>query len=78
MRMPDAERFDVSSESLCTGLRWKGQFVLSERDQSVPPTNDGLFWCLYTQTCIGPDGKIAEPSVCSQPGRKCHGSGRGV
>ena len=75
MLMPDRERFDVSCESLCTGLRWKGQFILSERDASVPPTNDGIFWYVYTQRPLGPDGEIAEPSLCKSAGRKCHGSG---
>jgi hypothetical protein len=76
MLMPDADRFDVSCETLCTGLRWKGQFILSEHDPTVPPTNDGLFWCMYTQTCIGPDGEVAEPGNCKQTGRKCHGTGK--
>lgn len=76
MPMPDAERFDVSCETLCKGLRWKGQFILSEHDPTVPPTNDGLFWCMYTQTCIGPDGELAEPGTCSATNRQCHGTGK--
>lgn len=70
----DAERFNTNHPALCPTLRWKGMFILSERDPSVPPTNDGLYWCGQTQTCIGPDGKLAEPSLCSSPGRNCHGS----
>ena len=72
MRMPDAERFDVSAESLCSALRWKGQFISAEPDPTVPPCNDGLFWCMHTQTCIGPDGKLAEPSTCTKTNRSCH------
>jgi hypothetical protein len=72
MRMPDAERFDVSAETLCSSLRWKGQFILAEPDDTVPPCNDGLFWCMHTQTCIGPDGMLAEPANCSGTDRKCH------
>ncbi len=72
MRMPDHERFDVSVETLCTSLRWKGQFILAEADDTVPPCNDGLFWCMHTQTCIGPDGQIAEPANCSGTDRECH------
>ncbi|HYE23778.1 MAG TPA: hypothetical protein VEG32_01135 [Clostridia bacterium] len=75
MLMPDHDRFDVSCETLCTGLRWKGQYVLAERDSTVPPTNDGLFWCMYTQKPFGPDGEIAEPGSCASGTRKCHGSG---
>jgi hypothetical protein len=68
----DAERFDIKHPDLCPSLRWKGMFVLAERDASVPPTNDGLFWCLHTQTCIGPDGQLAEPATCAAKGRACH------
>jgi hypothetical protein len=68
----DAERFDINHPELCPSLRWKGMFVLAERDPSVPPTNDGLYWCLHTQTCIGPDGQVAEPGSCSSGNRECH------
>jgi hypothetical protein len=73
MRMPDHERFDTSHPDLCSSLRWKGQFISVEHDPSVPPTNDGLFWCMHTQTCIGPDGQLAEPGNCKHSGRSCHG-----
>ena len=76
MLSPDQERFDTTCESLCTGLRWKQQFIGVDHDPTVPPTNDGLFWCIHTQTCIGPDGQLAEPGTCSSPDRKCHGTGR--
>ena len=73
MLMPDHERFDISHPDLCTSLRWKGQFISTEHDPTVPPTNDGLFWCMHTQTCIGPDGELAEPGNCRHSGRSCHG-----
>jgi hypothetical protein len=72
----DQERFDTSGEKLCTSLRWKQQFIGVDHDPSVPPSNDGLFWCMHTQTCIGPDGELAEPGNCSAPERKCHGTGK--
>ena len=75
MRMPDHERFDVSAESLCSALRWKGQFILAEADPTVPPCNDGIFWCMHTQTCIGPDGELAEPSMGRATNRTCHCGG---
>jgi hypothetical protein len=31
---------------------------------------------MYTQTCIGPDGLLAEPGNCCNPDRKCHGTGK--
>jgi hypothetical protein len=76
MRMPDHERFNTGHEELCPALRWKHQFIGVEHDETVPPPNDGLFWCMYTQTCIGPDGELAEPGNCHAKGRPCHSIGR--
>ena len=76
MMLPDQERFDTTCEGLCPSLRWKQQFIGVAHDPTVPPTNDGLFWCLHTQTCIGPDGMLAEPGNCSSAGRACHGTGK--
>jgi len=76
MLLPDHERFDTSCEGLCPALRWKQQFIGVEHDPTVPPSNDGLFWCLHTQTCIGPDGQLAEPGNCSSSSRACHGTGK--
>lgn len=73
---PERERFDTRNPNLCSRLRWKGLFIDAEPDPTVPRSNDGLFWCLDTQTCIGPDGELAEPGNCSQTGRKCHGTGK--
>ena len=73
---PERERFDTSRPNLCSALRWKGLFINAEPDPTVPPCNDGLFWCMHTQTCIGPDGELAEPGNCSLLGRKCHGTGK--
>jgi hypothetical protein len=74
--MSEADRFDTARSDLCPGLRWKGQFYQAEHDPNVPASNDGLFWCVYTQKCIGPDGELAEPGNCSSPSRSCHGSGK--
>lgn len=71
----EAERFNVRHPALCHCLHWKGLLVGVEHDPTVPPSNDGLYWCVYTQTCIGPDGQIAEPIACSSPDRACHGKG---
>jgi hypothetical protein len=72
----DAERFDTHHPELCPCLRWKGQFYLTEPDPTVPASNEGLYWCVYTQTCIGPDGQLAEPGDCSSSNRACYGTGK--
>ena len=71
----ESERFNIHHPDLCQSLRWKGLYILAERDPSVPACNDGLFWCVHTQTCIGPDGKLAEPGNCCAKNRECHGTG---
>ncbi len=72
----DAERFGTERDDVCSALRWKGQFIAAEPDPSVPPCNDGIFWCMHTQTCIGPDGEVAEPGNCASKSRACHGTGK--
>ncbi len=57
----EQKRFDTKHPDLCASLRWKGQFIPAEPDPTVPRSNDGNFWCLHTQTCIGPDGKLESP-----------------
>jgi len=47
----------------------------AEPDPTVPDMSAHAFWCMHTQTCIGPDGKVAEPMLCSSKRRKCHGTG---
>jgi hypothetical protein len=70
-----SERFNTNRRDLCPALRWKRQFIQAEADPTVPRSNDGLFWCIHTQTCIGPDGKLAEPGNCCSASRGCHGTG---
>jgi hypothetical protein len=72
----EADRFNTERADLCACLRWKGMFIHAEQDPTVQPSNEGLFWCLFTQSCIGPDGELAEPGNCTSPGRACYGTGR--
>jgi len=67
-----SDRFNTERPGLCAALHWKRQYIWSEPDPTVPPSNDGLFWCGLTQTCIGPDGKLAEPGNCCSSERGCH------
>ena len=54
--LQESDRFSTNHPNLCPALRWKAQFILAEPDPTVPQSNEGLFWCIHTQTCIGPDG----------------------
>jgi hypothetical protein len=71
----EAERFNINHPDLCDCLSWKGLFIQVAHDPSVPPSNDGHFWCVFTQTCVGPDGQLAEPGNCSSASRACYGKG---
>ena len=53
----------------CEFLRSKDMFVGADEDPSLR-SGDRLFWCHKTQTCLGPDGKIADDYECSDP-RPC-------
>jgi hypothetical protein len=75
MMIDEAERYNINHPNLCQCLRWKGMFIGVPHDPSVPPSTDGRFWCVYTQTCLGPDGQLAEPRDCSSEDRACYGKG---
>jgi hypothetical protein len=70
--MTEEERFDTKRPNLCGYLRWKGMYIWGERDPAVGPTNDGFFWCQHTQNCLGPDGRLVEPTHCDSAERKCY------
>ena len=55
----------------CKHLRWKGLFVGAETDPLVPNPHDGYCWCVHTQNCLGPDGKVAVKEECG-PHRSCY------
>ncbi len=55
----------------CRLLRWKGMFIDVESDPTVPASNDQIYWCAETLTCLGPDGQVAAPVTCS-PDRRCY------
>ena len=70
--MTAEERYDTNRENLCSYLRWKGMYIWAEKDPTVGPTSDGIFWCQHTQNCLGPDGKLVEPTRCDSGDRPCH------
>ena len=72
----EAERFNVNHPALCPHLRWKSFFIQADVDPTVPPSNSGNFWCVYTHNCLGPDRQVAEPGSCTSSDRACYGTGR--
>jgi hypothetical protein len=68
-----AVRFDRHNPDICPALTWKGQFTPAEPDPTVQSVSDHQYWCVYTQTCIGPDNGLVEPYTCSKKDRACRG-----
>ena len=54
----------------CRFLRSKEMYVDAEPDPTVPSGRSGHFWCVHTQTVIGPDGKVVDEENC-QSSRMC-------
>ena len=46
----------------CRCLRSKEMFIDAEPDPRLPSMGSGIFWCIHTHNCLGPDGKVAEPA----------------
>ena len=57
----------------CDGLRWKGMFIeaAGEEDPNVPNCNTRIYWCVYSQNCLGPDGDVVDESTCTAS-RSCY------
>jgi hypothetical protein len=60
-------------ERRCEFLRWKGLFVDDGQDPPALQSGDGLLWCVKTQNCLGPDGKLVDEYGCNAT-RSCYTS----
>ncbi len=61
----------VVGRAVCRHMRSKEMFYEFEgQPDPIHASGSGIYWCVYTQNCLGPDGKVAEPNAC-QPGRHC-------
>ena len=63
-------RLQNLGHEVCNCVRWKSQFYDSERDPTVPASNDDNYWCALTQRIVGPDGQLVDLQSC-KPGRAC-------
>ena len=59
------------NELPCRCVRSKEMYIDSEHDPTVPNSHSGLFWCLHSQNCLGPDGQVVTPASCTA-GRSCY------
>jgi hypothetical protein len=70
--MAELHNLDPNRPNLCAALRSKEMFIWADDDPTVLRANTGIYWCLYTQTPLGPDGQLAEPGNCDSGERGCH------
>ena len=59
----------IRTGKVCQSLRSKKLFYETEENAS-DVSNAGPFWCLRTQSLLGPDGNVACANEC-RPGRSC-------
>ncbi|MBI1747711.1 MAG: hypothetical protein HYR55_14155 [Acidobacteria bacterium] len=64
------ERFKNLGHEVCQCLRSKSMYVEAAPDLTVPPANDESYWCVLTQSVLGPDDGLAAPTACKR-GRAC-------
>jgi hypothetical protein len=69
--MPEPNPQAVGAHERCRLLRSKWMFIEAEPDPSVPRSDSGIYWCVHTQNCLGPDGAVADTENC-KPGRACY------
>ena len=58
----------VNIDDRCEFLRWKGLYV---NEGGASYSGDRLFWCVKTQNCLGPDGKLVDDYDCNAA-RACY------
>ncbi len=62
---------NIVGHERCRFLTSKEMLLDVERDPSELASDSGPFWCALTQTCLGPDGQLADDRGCSH-GRSCY------
>ena len=58
-------------KSRCDGLRWKGMFIDADHDPTVPESNTRIYWCVFSQSPLGPDGDVVDEDTCTAS-RSCY------
>ena len=54
----------------CRWLRCKEMFIETAREFRMEESGSGIYWCSQTQSCLGPDGQVADTENCKS-GRGC-------
>jgi hypothetical protein len=46
-------------------------FIDADSDPTVPTSNTRIYWCVYTQSPLGPDSEVADEDTCTAS-RSCY------
>ena len=65
------EPINPGNTGRCGLLRTKWMFIQVEDEPGARHGENGPFWCVHTQNCLGPDGEVANSDNC-KPGRSCY------
>ena len=63
----------LNTRTRCRHLRAKGMFIEVDsyaQEASIPDMTTGFVWCVHSQNCLGPDGRVADYESCVA-GRTC-------
>lgn len=55
----------------CPNIRWKDLLIDGKPDLAVPRSDEPPCWCVWTQTCLGPDGQVVNLDTCNGT-RSCY------
>lgn len=56
----------VQSKVQCRLIRSKWMFIEAEPDPTVPRSGTSICWCVHTQKCMGPDGRVVTLEDCNE------------
>ena len=46
-------------------------FIDADDDPTVPNSNTRIYWCVYTQSPLGPDSEVVDEDTCTAS-RSCY------
>jgi len=49
----------------CSMLRSKWMFIEVDKESHVSQSGSDICWCVHTQKCIGPDGRVVTAEACN-------------
>jgi hypothetical protein len=64
--IPEPAAQTVQSKVQCRLIRSKWMFIEAEPDPTVPRSGTSICWCVHTQKCIGPDGRVVTQEDCRE------------